>query len=243
MALEYLGETIDIHGGGQDLIFPHHENEVAQSESFTGLVPFARHWVHNGLVRLGEDKMSKSLGNMVTIGQALSNHSSDALRLFFLSSHYRSPLTYTEESVEGQERAVARLRSAVSTTGPASGDALDASGHRRRFEEAMDDDLNTPQALAAIFDLAREVHRARDGSGNVAEAQSVLRDLTGVLGLTLKARRATGDAAPFIDLLVDVRQLMRSAKNFELADGIRDSLAELGVQLEDGPEGTNWKRR
>lgn len=187
--------------------------------------------------------MSKSLGNMVTIGQALTSHSSDALRLFFLSSHYRSPLTYTEESVEGQERAIARLRSAVSTTGPGSGDALDASGHRRRFEEAMDDDLNTPQALAAIFDLAREIHRSRDGGGKVTEAQSVLRDLTGVLGLTLKARRATGDAAPFIDLLVDVRRLMRSAKNFELADGIRDSLAELGVQLEDGPEGTTWKRR
>ncbi len=243
MALEYLGETIDIHGGGQDLIFPHHENEVAQSESFTGLAPFARHWVHNGLVRLGEDKMSKSLGNMVTVGQALSSHSSDALRLFFLSSHYRSPLTYTEESVEGQERAVARLRSAVAASGPGSGDTLDASGHRRRFEEAMDDDLNTPQALAAIFDLAREIHRARDGGGIVAEAQSVLRDLTGVLGLTLKARRATGDAAPFIDLLVDVRRLMRSERNFELADGIRESLAELGVQLEDGPEGTTWKRR
>jgi cysteinyl-tRNA synthetase len=113
MALEYLGETIDIHGGGQDLVFPHHENELAQSESFTGKVPFAGHWVHNGLVRLGEDKMSKSLGNMVTIGQALETHSCDALRLFFLSSHYRAPLTYTEENVAAQERAAERLRSAA----------------------------------------------------------------------------------------------------------------------------------
>ena len=243
MALEYLGETIDIHGGGQDLVFPHHENEVAQSESYTGRVPFARHWVHNGLVRLGDDKMSKSLGNMVTIGQALSEHSSDALRLFFLSSHYRSPLTYTEESVEAQERAAARLRSAAAAAGQAGSGELDASGHRSRFEEAMDDDLSTPQALAALFDLAREIHRARDEGQGASAAGAVLRELSAVLGLTLQPRGTAGDAAPFIDLLVDTRRLLRSAKNFELADGIRDRLAGLGVQLEDGPEGTVWKRR
>lgn len=243
MALEYLGETIDIHGGGQDLVFPHHENEVAQSESFTGKIPFARHWVHNGLVRLGEDKMSKSLGNMVTIGQALEEHSSDALRLFFLSSHYRSPLTYTQESVEAQERAADRLRSAVSVADNANGDVLDVTGHRQRFRDAMDDDLNTPQALAAVFDLARDIHRARDAGGNVTDAQIAMRDLTGVLGLTLQARRAESDAAPFIDLLIDVRRLLRSAKQFELADGIRDRLVDLDVQLEDTPDGTVWKRR
>ena len=242
MALEYLGETIDIHGGGQDLIFPHHENEVAQSESFTGRTPFARHWVHNGLVRLGEDKMSKSLGNMVTCGQALADHPADALRLFFLSSHYRSPLTYTTESVEAQERALTRLRSAASATEAAEGEPLDASEHRRRFEEAMDDDLNTPQALAAVFDLARDIHRTRDAGGSVAGAQGVLRDLAGVLGLTLEAAGAEGDAEPFIELLIDVRREMRSAKNFAAADGIRDRLAALGVQLEDGPGGTTWRR-
>lgn len=243
IALEHLGETLDIHGGGQDLVFPHHENEVAQSESYTGRVPFARHWVHNGLVRLGDDKMSKSLGNMVTIGQALSEHSSDALRLFFLSSHYRSPLTYTEESVEAQERAAARLRSAAAAAGQAGSGELDASGHRSRFEEAMDDDLSTPQALAALFDLAREIHRARDEGQGASAAGAVLRELSAVLGLTLQPRGTAGDAAPFIDLLVDTRRLLRSAKNFELADGIRDRLAGLGVQLEDGPEGTVWKRR
>ncbi len=243
MALEYLGESIDIHGGGQDLVFPHHENELAQSESFTGKVPFAGHWVHNGLVRLGEDKMSKSLGNMVTIGQALETHSSDALRLFFLSSHYRSPLTYTEENVAAQERAAERLRSAVSVTGSGDGEGLDPAPHRTRFETAMDDDLNTPQALAAIFDLARDIHRSRDEGLGVGDAQGVLRELAAVLGLTLEKRAAEGDAAPFIDLLIDIRRLLRSAKQFEIADGIRDRLVELDVQLEDTPDGTIWKRR
>ncbi len=243
MALEYLGETIDIHGGGQDLVFPHHENELAQSESFTGKVPFASHWVHNGLVRLGEDKMSKSLGNMVTIGQALAAHSSDALRLFFLNSHYRSPLTYTEENVAAQERAADRLRSAASVTESGDGEALDAAPHRTRFVTAMDDDLNTPQALAAMFDLARDIHRSRDEGRRVSDAQGVLGELAVVLGLTLEKRATEGDATPFIDLLIDIRRLLRSAKQFEIADGIRDRLAELNVQLEDTPEGTIWKRK
>jgi cysteinyl-tRNA synthetase len=243
MALEYLGETIDIHGGGQDLVFPHHENELAQSESFTGKVPFASHWVHNGLVRLGEDKMSKSLGNMVTIGQALQTHSCDALRLFFLSSHYRAPLTYTEENVAAQERAAERLRSAVSVAELGDGDPLDAAPHKARFDAAMEDDLNTPQALAAIFDLVRDIHRSRDEGLRVADAQRTLAELAGVLGLTLEKRSADGDAGPFIDLLIDIRRLLRSAKQFEIADGIRDRLVELDVQLEDTPESTVWKRK
>jgi len=243
MALEYLGETIDIHGGGQDLVFPHHENELAQSESFTGKVPFASHWVHNGLVRLGEDKMSKSLGNMVTIGQALQTHSCDALRLFFLSSHYRAPLTYTEENVAAQERAAERLRSAVSVAALGDGDALNAGDHKARFDAAMEDDLNTPQALAAIFDLVRDIHRSRDEGLQIADAQQTLGQLAGVLGLTLEKRSAEGDAGPFIDLLIDIRRLLRSAKQFEIADGIRDRLVELDVQLEDTPDGTVWKRK
>jgi cysteinyl-tRNA synthetase len=243
MALEYLGETIDIHGGGQDLVFPHHENELAQSESFTGKVPFAGHWVHNGLVRLGEDKMSKSLGNMVTIGQALETHSCDALRLFFLSSHYRAPLTYTEENVAAQERAAERLRSAATVPELGDGDALDATTHKARFHAAMEDDLNTPQALAAIFDLVRDIHRSRDEGRRVADAQRTLLDLTGVLGLTLEKRSADGDAGPFIDLLIDIRRLLRSAKQFDIADGIRDRLVDLDVQLEDTPDGTVWKRK
>ena len=163
MACAYLGETIDIHGGGQDLIFPHHENELAQSESYSNTKPFVRFWMHNGLLRFGEDKMSKSLGNIISVKEALERFSPDALRLFFLSSHYRSPLVYSEHNVEAQERASERLRAALRpSTAASGGQRLDAEAFRERFVEAMDDDLNTPRALAAIFDLAREINRGRE---------------------------------------------------------------------------------
>ncbi|MDP3063297.1 MAG: cysteine--tRNA ligase, partial [Chloroflexota bacterium] len=245
MALAYLGETIDIHGGGQDLIFPHHENEAAQSESYTHKRPFARFWVHNGLLQLGSEKMSKSLGNLVTLKDALSRHSSDALRLFFLSSYYRAPLTYTEEAVEAMERGAERLRTALREA-PASGGApLDASQYRQRFLAALDDDLNTPQASAALFDLARETNRARDEGMDVSAAQQTLRELGGLLGLTFKARESKDAVAvePFIQLLIETRKELRAAKQYALADAIRNKLAALGVALEDTPQGTVWRMK
>ena len=245
MSLRYLGEQVDIHGGGQDLVFPHHENEIAQSESFTGKTPFARYWVHNGLLQVAEDKMSKSLGNIVSVRDALARFSPDALRLFVLSSHYHKPLTYDEAAIASMERGAARLRSAAE--GPAGGSAgkLDAQPYRERFTASMDDDFNTPQAQAALFDLAREVNRARDAGADVAQAQTALREMTGVLGLTLRPREG-GDlleARPFIELLVETRKGLRAAKQYALADKVRDQLAELGVVLEDGPQGTAWKRK
>ena len=243
MSISLLGNTLDIHGGGQELIFPHHENEIAQTESFTNEVPFVRFWVHNGLLHQGDDKMSKSLGNFITITDALERFSSDALRLFFLTSHYRSPLVYSHDSVEAQERAAERLRNALRPT-PESGDgALDSDPYRYRFVEAMDDDLNTPNALAALFDLVREINRAREERRDATQAQLLLRELASVLGLTLKERvRDTGDIAAFVQLLVDVRSDLRAAKQFGLADSIRMKLDELGVALEDTSEGTLWKR-
>ena len=241
MSIKYLGETIDIHGGGEDLVFPHHENEIAQSESYTDQVPFSRFWLHNGMLRLGSEKMSKSLGNIISLPEALDAYDPQALRLFFLSSHYRSPLFYSEESVRSQERAIQRLRQAVSVASE-NGPQLDASEYRERFIEAMDDDLNTPRALAALFDLVREINRGRERGENIAEAQDILRELTGVLGLTLEEPQADGaEAAPFIQTLVDVRAELRSARQFQLADNIRDRLTELGVSLEDSPEGTTWR--
>ena len=241
MSIKYLGETIDIHGGGEDLVFPHHENEIAQSESYTNQVPFSRFWLHNGMLRLGSEKMSKSLGNIISLPEALDAYDPQALRLFFLSSHYRSPLFYSEESVRSQERAIQRLRQAVSVASE-DGPQLDASAYRERFIEAMDDDLNTPRALAALFDLVREINRGRERGENIAEAQDTLRELSGVLGLTLEEPQADGaEAAPFIQTLVDVRAELRSARQFQLADNIRDRLTELGVSLEDSPEGTNWR--
>ncbi len=186
MSWKYLGETIDIHGGGQDLIFPHHENEIAQSESFTGVKPFVRYWLHNGMVQLGEEKMSKSLGNLITVKEALEKYGPDAIRIFVLNSHYRSPLTYTEEVVMAAERGAERLRRvmAINDQNTASKEALDAEPYRQRFIEAMDDDFNTPQALASLFDLARAINQADESGLSFVAAQSVLSGLArDILGL------------------------------------------------------------
>ena len=225
MSIAYLGGTLDIHGGGRDLIFPHHENELAQAESYTDEVPFARFWLHNGFLMFGEDKMSKSVGNIVTVEEALSGHSPDALRLFFLGSHYRSPLVYSEESIAAQERAAERLRSALTPADERTdGTRPDPHPCRERFVEAMDDDLNTPRALAALFDLARDINRGREAGRPVSEDQRVLRELAGVLGLTLEEPDSGGaaDVAPFVELLVQVRSELRSAKQYDLADRIRE---------------------
>ena len=245
MSLEYLGEQLDIHGGGQDLVFPHHENEIAQSECYTGAKPFARYWMHNGLLQLGSDKMSKSLGNLVSVVEALERYSPDAMRLYFLSSHYRSPLAYSDEGAAAVERSLERVRRAL-VRGNGSGPEVDAETHRARFTAAMDDDLNTPQAVAALFDLARDINRGRDAGRNIGSGQDALRELGGVLGLTFEDRPWSEDslaAAPFIDLLVSIRTELRSARQFALADQIRDGLAQQGVTLEDGPQGTQWQQQ
>ena len=243
MSTKYLGDTLDIHGGGIDLIFPHHENEIAQSEAYTGTEPFVRYWLHNGWLYLGEEKMSKSLGNIIPIADALPKYGADGCRLFILGSHYRSPLTYSEDGLEASKRAAERLRLAVAPAPPGEGSSVDPEPFRRRFIDSMDDDLNTAQAVAALFDLAREINRGRDEGRPVDEAQSTLRELAGVLGLTL-AEKETGIAArPFIDLLVRVRDELRAAKLYEQSDSIRARLLELGIALEDSAEGTRWRRR
>ena len=247
MSMTYLGESLDIHGGGQDLVFPHHENEIAQSEASTGVVPFSRYWVHNGLLRLGGDKMSKSLGNLVSVEEALQRFSPDAIRLYFLSSHYRSPLSYTDDGCAGMERSLDRLRHALERNGGSGGTALDAEPYHRQFFEAMDDDLNTPRALAALFDLAREINRGSDAGHEVAGAQDSLRHLGAILGLTFtQPERDDGPAVgagPFIDLLLEARAALRQARQFEQADLIRNGLEELGVSVEDTPNGPIWQFR
>lgn len=244
MSIAQLGETLDIHGGGQDLIFPHHENEIAQSESYTGRVPFVRFWLHNGFLKLGEDKMSKSLGNVVSVAEALDRFSPDALRLFFVSSHYRSPLVYNDRSIEAQERAVERLRNALKPAEASDGSVLAIEPYRERFVEAMDDDLNTPRALAVLFDLVRDINRAREAGEHIGPAQETLRELAGILGLTLQepASDSDGNTGPFVDLLLEVRADLRAAKQYDLADKVRQRLVELGISLEDTPHGTEWKR-
>lgn len=246
MSMRYLKDGLDIHGGGQDLIFPHHENEIAQSESASQRQPFARYWLHNGLLSIDEDKMSKSIGNVISVGEALNMFSPAALRLFFLSSHYRNPLVYSEQNIAAQERALERIRNAASAEErSADGEPLDAAPYKSAFIAAMDDDLNTPRALAAIFDLSRQINRAREDGKSVSAAQRTLRDLADVLGIDVEAPPddASGDIAPFVDLLVQTRADLRAARQYALADKIRDNLAALGVTLEDGGGGTEWRIR
>jgi cysteinyl-tRNA synthetase len=259
MSSTYLDGQVDIHGGGADLIFPHHENEIAQSEAFLGVEPFARYWVHNGLVRVGTEKMSKSLGNFVRLKEITDRGKGPAFRLMVLQSHYRAPMTYTEEGLLAAERGLSRLRAAAdpAATGVAAADdgfeaavdlAVLAEEVRCRFHQAMDDDFNAPEALAALFDLARAINRARgagDSTKAIEPARVTLVDLAGVLGLDLEADAApaAADAAPFIDLLLRVREELRQRREWELSDLIRDELGKLEVVVEDAPAGATWTQR
>ena len=271
MSLKYLGDTLDIHGGGQDLVFPHHENEIAQSESFTGLKPFVKYWLHNGLVQLGEEKMSKSLGNLVTVREALAKYSADAIRIFVLSSHYRSPLTYSEEALEAAEKGLDRLRQALSEGKDEQvRDKAGSELYRQRFIEGMDDDFNTPQAIATLFDLARDINRLSDEGFDIRGRKELLRGLAGVLGLTLESREELplnaeyiartytkvyqelgrvpsyndeSDAERRVYDLIELRRKLRQEKQWQQADMVRAKLDEAGVALEDTPEGTVWKRK
>ena len=274
MSLKYLGNTLDIHGGGQDLIFPHHENEIAQSECFTGVKPFAKYWLHNGMVQFGAEKMSKSLGNLITIKEALEKYkpyAADALRIFVLSSHYRSPLTYSEEAIEAAERGAERLEQAAhSGLGRSTEKAdIDIGIYQDKFIEAMDDDFNTPQAIATLFDLTREVNRANEAGYDSEDARKLLQDAAGVLGLVLKPTRqlikpmGISSTAKFgtptiiqsppkkkssaededIENLIRQRDELRKAKKWQEADEIRDKLTKLGIIVEDTPRGPVKRRK
>ena len=253
MNLAELGEQIDIHGGGNDLIFPHHENEIAQTESYTGR-SFARYWVHNGMLQVGGgEKMSKSLGNFVTIKQFLQKRDADVMRMLVLSGNYRAPLVFNEETQDAAEKSLERLKSALRPA-PTSAKGLaaeaaaalasQATATKQSFVAAMDDDFNTPLALAALYELVKAINTAHN-QGVTGEqlqpAQETLRELTDVLGLRLQEKQGAGDADKFIDLLVEVRSEVRKQKLWQLSDLIRNRLKELGVTIEDTKEGTKWR--
>jgi cysteinyl-tRNA synthetase len=254
MILRHLGESIDIHGGGNDLVFPHHENEIAQSESLTGR-PFVRYWVHNGMLQLSGEKMSKSLGNLVSVEAFLAEHEGDAFRMLVLNSSYRSPLTFTDDVIAQAERALERMRGALRPATPADEPtpgaeaalAAQIEATRSDFEASMDDDFNTAGALSHLFELVRAINQAREAGlteDALGAAQESLRSLAGVLGLRLDVdQRGPSAAEPFIDLLIEVRETLRAAKQWALADLVRDRLSELGVLLEDGKGGTTWHVR
>jgi cysteinyl-tRNA synthetase len=263
MAMKYLGETLDLHGGGEDLIFPHHSCEIAQSEAATGK-PFVRYWLHNGFVNLGAEKMSKSLGNTLTIPAFLDRHDPEALRLYLLQTHYRNPVELTDEGVAGMRRPLERLRDLVDLTGELGASAPENSpggtllgevdALRQRFEAAMDDDFNTPQAIGALNRLAttlseehKRVQAGERGGHDLVAGVRVLIDLGKVLGLSMTGREShraqvfEPDRHAHIEALVTQRGEARRRRDWARADALRAELDALGVVLEDTPTETKWK--
>ena len=257
MCTHHLNGVVDIHGGGRDLIFPHHENEIAQSEAFSGTHPFARYWIHNGMLQLNGEKMSKSLGNVVWLKELIARNREMAFRLQVLQTHYRSPLNYTDAGLEAAQAGLERLISAARPEPEATSDNQIVTGDNlvvladevdQRFHQALNDDFNTPVAIAALFDLSRAINRMRSQAGGTPrfrQAQAKLVELAGVLGLILDEPAAVpvSDAAPFIDLLIEVRASLRAAKQWDAADQIRIGLQDRGIILEDSPSGTTWKKQ
>jgi len=248
MSTACLGEHFDIHGGGLDLKFPHHENEIAQSEGANGHA-FVNYWMHNGHVRIDDEKMSKSLGNFFTVRDILAVHAPEVVRYFLLTSHYRGPLNFTPDALDNARSGLERLYLAL--RGLAGAGAAGGETFAERFTEAMDDDFNTPLALSVLFELAREVNRLREAEDPAAAGLAArLRELAGVLGLLqddpeafLKGTAVSGPDEAEIEALIAERTEARRQRDFARADRIRDQLAEQGVILEDKPEGTVWRRR
>jgi cysteinyl-tRNA synthetase len=252
MNLAELGEQIDIHGGGNDLIFPHHENEIAQTESYTGK-QFARYWIHNGMLQLGGEKMSKSLGNIVSIKDFLLKRDADVMRMLVLAGSYRAPLIFNDETQDTAEKNIERLKAALRPASPsASGFSADASSAlaaqadstKHAFTDAMDDDFNTPLALAALYELVKAINTARDNGANdeqLKPAQSMLRELTNVLGLRLQEKQGSSDAEAQVIALIAERNEARKQKQWARSDEIRDQLKAMGVTIEDSKDGTKWR--
>ncbi|MFC1511675.1 cysteine--tRNA ligase [Candidatus Latescibacterota bacterium] len=258
MSMRYAEGTLDIHAGGQDLVFPHHENETAQSEAATGK-PFARYWMHNGFLDIEGAKMSKSLGNFLTVREILKKYDSMAIRTFFLLKHYRSPIDFSEERIQEAHTAFLRLKHAhekiermlgrdiTHQSGDTSLEIAAIEENKKQIEEALDDDFNTARAMGYLFDITRIVNNIDEKNEQapviLRTAKDVFDDIgTGVFGLDFTSPAETsGLADSLITLLVEIRENARASKDFALADTIRDRLDGLGIKLEDRPEGTTWR--
>jgi cysteinyl-tRNA synthetase len=261
MAMKYLGETFDIHMGGKDLIFPHHENEIAQAEALTGKT-FARYWIHNEWLTVEGRKMSKSLGNFITVKEALKICSPQLLRFFLISAHYRSPIDFNRENLKLAEANLERISGAIerlqnlrekaNRTPDEEKLLFEVRKARERFEEAMDDDFNTPLAIAAIFDAVKAINSYADKNAEIEasakkEVYETIKDLMGILGINVEIKKenyADEKATiinELINLIIDVRQEMRKRKEWQISDEIRERLQKIGIAVEDSPEGTTWR--
>jgi cysteinyl-tRNA synthetase len=271
MSTKYLGTPFDIHGGGVDLVFPHHENEIAQAEALTDC-QFAKYWMHNGFITVNKEKMSKSLGNFFLVREILDKFSGDTIRFYLLSTHYRSPLDFDDEKLAMNEKSLERIKNTHSLIkqtlqGEKNKGADDKKNFSKlinqavekaadEFENAMDDDFNTSLAVAVIFEFCKEINTivnnekfllTKDDFNSLQEAQNILQKLAGdILGISLENgtdNKSDDLTDGLINLLIEVRNNSRKNKDWETADKIRDSLKEMGVMLEDTPQGTRWKLR
>lgn len=270
MSMKYLGESFDFHGGGSDLIFPHHENEIAQSEGCTGIHPFVHYWLHNGFITVNEEKMSKSLGNFFMVIDILEHYDPETLRFFIVSTHYRSPLDFSDARLTEAQKSLARLRQAQETLGELSemmsaGPTADSLALRDKvkelredFMEAMRDDFNTALAISHMFALAKEIniyHKAVVDAGIkpdgklVALLNDVLAEMCSIIGVLEKtaapAAEEAGDSkeAELVEMLIAMRQDARKNKNYALADELRNKLSEIGIVLQDTPQGVKWSKQ
>ncbi len=258
MIYRYLGEQIDIHGGGNDLIFPHHENEILQTEAVTGQ-PLANYWMHNGMLQVKghgmskEEKMSKSLGNFFTVKDVLAKYSTETVRFYFLNTGYMSPLVYGEDMIMEAEAALGKivnnyreLQSYIRTAPEGACDDALIEGYRSSFKEAMDSNFNTREAIAVLFEMAKDSNismAAKSMTVSTAEAQiSLMREFDGILGILPKDEETGEDLDAVMSILIDLRQELRKRKMYDLADVIRDRVKEAGFSLEDSSEGAKWKR-
>ena len=255
MVRRYLGDTIDIHCGGQDLIFPHHENEIAQSECCNG-VPFANYWMHNGYINVDNVKMSKSLGNFFTVRDVAEKYGYEPIRYLMISSHYRSPINYSVDIIDQCKASLTRLHTCRDSLDFALNNAGDGEpenaaeiraqmeARKQQFIEAMDDDLNTADGLAAVFELVRDINVSVLQSGSkalIADAIKLFDELTDVLGIVYPHEQAD-DLDAEVEKMIEARQAARKAKNWAEADRIRDELKDKGIVLEDTPQGVKWHR-
>jgi cysteinyl-tRNA synthetase len=268
MSLKYLGNSFDFHGGGSDLVFPHHENELAQSEAFTGAAPFVRYWLHNGFITVNEEKMSKSLGNFFMVKDILVHYPAEVLRFFILSTHYRSPLDFSDERLAEAGRSLERLRTAVENirhletlTDGAAGEVSSLPEAtiqgQAEFKAAMDDDFNTALAISVMFGLAKEINIYHSAvvSGKVPYNAQIMEDgrdayfnMADILGILVQERAGTVEGGnelvpQLMDIIIEIRQTARKNKDWATSDRIRDSLGAVGIILEDSPQGVRWKKR